>query len=1533
MSTNSRERISEFKPRPLIGLAAVVSLVAILSGSTAISATDPPLLGSLRPAPRAPLSAGIRSSNVRPFSRAAKLPLYFEPNLGQAPASIRFLARGSDSSLALFPDGAILALHSRGLNSDGHGSRHTSSPRGTASSTFLRMRLLDANRSVSLAGDQALPGRSNYFIGSDPHQWRTNIPQFGRVHYRRVYPGIDLVYYGNGRQIEHDFLVSPSASPRSIHLRFDDGIGSPAHGSALRITPSGDLSIPTVGGELRLLKPVAYQDVDGKRRSVSSSFVLQGHSSVGFKVASYDHGAPLVIDPVLAVISYSTFIGGSFTDGATGIAIDPATQSIYLTGTTNSDNFPGVGVGSLQQALPGISNAFVMNLDPTGTKILFATFLGGSLTDTATAIGLDGTGSVYITGSTTSSDFPVTNTAFQTKLAGIQNAFVTKLTPSGAALAYSTYLGGEATDEANAIVVDETNEEAYVAGGTTSTAFPLQTPYQNASGGAQDGFLTRLNKAGTGLLASTYFGGSGNDQVNGIALDKTRNVIIVGSTTSSNLPVTSNAPQVTPAGSGDAFVARFSNAATALGYCTYLGGTNADSATAVATDPASNIYVVGSTQSLNFPTSNGAVQTSSGEGFYGFYNNAFLVEIGKSGAFVYGTYLGGSMDNDANAVALDGTGNVYIVGETNSPDFPITNALTLNGNSLLFDNGGQNDTYNAFVAKISPVANVPPFYVSWFGGSVSDNATGIALNAAGTAWITGETSSPDFPISTGALQPTIGGSQNAFLMSVVQGPAPPTNLVATASPPPLGQTQVVLTWQDATNDATSFKIEREVGSGFFNQIDVVPATTLTYTDNDKGQLLIPNTNYTYRVRATNAIGDSPYSNDAGVTTLPTPPAAASGLTATVVSSNEIDLAWTDTTGDQTGFNIERTSGSSGVFAVIATVDAYTTVYQDMSAQPNMAYVYQIVTENSGGDGTPSAHVSATTPPVVPTGPSNLTGQPISGTEILLTWVNNSINNTGFKIQRLDVTGIFQTIGEVGASAPSFLDTGLTPGDTYTYQVFAINTGSTNSGTANESDSAPSNPATVTTFPEAPAAPTNLTAAAASTTEIDLAWTSNSTDETGFMILRESPGTSFTQVDVTAAGLTTYQDTGLTPNTTYTYEVQATNAGGNSGVSNMASATTPLTPPPIPSAPSGLVATIVTATQVNLTWTSNSNNETGFDIQRETSTTGTFTQIGTTGYGVTAYTDSTVTAGSTYSYQVCAANGGGKSAFSNTATISIGADSISGTVTTTVNSAITPLPGITMELLDSTGADVLQSTTTDTNGDYTFSNLVDGPYQVRLVGFLQMQTQSLPVTVAAATNAGAATQNFTTLPPFTVPQGVSMISVPYNYSASSITAATALGTTLIATYDPTLTPPAYRLYSSSNLPGTSGTQTLAGRGYWVSETTPQPFYKAGAPVSSPFQITVSPGWNMIGNPFTTALDTSLLQFEVNFAVGSNAANTPISLQTALTNGIVDSPIWGYSPATGYTESSTLAPFGGYWLYVDPTGSKNSPVIIIFTNPSS
>lgn len=693
------------------------------------------------------------------------LPLSFEPNRGQSSSDAKFLAEGR-GFVALFKakEADFLLAH----------------PTGT--SDLLRMTLLNASRNASVAAEGRLPGTVNYFIGSDPEKWHRGISTFARLRYAGAYAGIDLIYYGHQGRMEFDFQLSPGAKPKSIRMRFEGA-------RSVEVDRDGNLIVTGRRGTIRFEKPVVYQPAEGKERDlVAGFFEVHGKNTISFAVPEYDHTRPLIIDPIL---NYSTYVG-SLAE-ATAIAVDQNGEA-YVTGVaslefpTTPDSYQPVGVPSSTSPFdfPGDGKPFVAKFNSAGTALIYSTFLSGSGVDSAAAIALDANGDVYVVGNTSSTNFPITTGAVQaTNNASWSTGFVTELDNSGSSLVYSTYLGGSTYSSVFGIAVDGSGS-AYVTGETSDTNFPVTSgSYQTtapvkAAGASGSAFIAKLNPAGTALDYSTYLGGSQADGASAIAVDSVGEAYVGGNTSSNDFPVTPGSVQGSRAEYNQqaGFVTKLNASGSALVYSTYLSGDELDSLNAIALDPSGNAYVTGSTNSTNFPITAGAFQPNVGISVFGYpQTNAFVTELNSAGtALIYSTYLGGGVSlgpdadegDEATSIALDEQGMVYLAGMACTGSFPTT-AGAFEPQNL---DGETDQECTAFLTKLNPAPDSPLLYSTFLGGTgdqdpytfYGEEAHGLALDPSDNVYLAGFTHSIDFPVTPGVLQtPFTNSTEEAFV--------------------------------------------------------------------------------------------------------------------------------------------------------------------------------------------------------------------------------------------------------------------------------------------------------------------------------------------------------------------------------------------------------------------------------------------------------------------------------------------------------------------------------------------------------------------------------------------------------------------------------------------------------------------------------------------------------------------------------------------------------------------------------------------------
>ena len=719
-----------------------------------------------------------------------QLPLIFEANRGQSDPAVKFTARGRGYELFLTGDDAVLALQPS-----------SAKPGRSNPASLLSIALAQANPRAGVSGADELPGKSNYLIGNDPSQWHRGIPQYARVRYHDVYPGIDLVYYGNRGRLEADFEVAPGSDPRRVTMRFRGA-------DQVTIDHTGNLVIALQGEPVVLQAPRVYQRFGSEERPVAGRFELRGSNEAGFALGDYDRNRMLIIDPVL---NYSTFLGGSKDEacsvilgtgvpvaGCPAIAVDTAFNT-YIAGSTTSVDFPTGGT-PFQASNKGQADVFVAKFNNTATILEFATYLGGNGIDSAAGVAVDPGFDVVVAGNTLSTNFPTKNGFQSAPLSAHNHAFVAQLDPNGQNLLYSTYLSGNGTDTLTGLALDPSGN-AYVIGTTTSTE--SQTGFPSTLGAIQVSsrapsqfFVTKvdLTLSGTDSVAySTYFGGSspssGETKGGGITVDINSNVYITGGTNFTDIPVL-NASQGTLAGGLDAFVAKLNPAATVgtqLLYSTYVGGaTGDDIGYGIAADSTS-AYVVGSTSSTDFPAAGtGSFQSTNGGGVDAFLAKlANPVTTGTTPGLVtlsYSTYLGGADTDVALGVGVDSNQGARIVGWTDSANFPVLN------NPVQSGFGGLTDAFVARIDTTATTSTAPGHYTTFLGGAGKDYGTGIAVDSQGAVYVAGETASANFLIEaqpdTNSFQPTLNGTTDAFVSKL--GPVVSLTMSVIPSPTVVG---------------------------------------------------------------------------------------------------------------------------------------------------------------------------------------------------------------------------------------------------------------------------------------------------------------------------------------------------------------------------------------------------------------------------------------------------------------------------------------------------------------------------------------------------------------------------------------------------------------------------------------------------------------------------------------------------------------------------------------------------------------------------
>lgn len=750
----------------------------------------------------------------------------FQLNCGQSDPEVKFLTQTNGYTLFMTPSVTVMvlkpppALRVEGLKRCAAANSLQPLTDNQAQAAVAEFKLSGANANPEVHGLEELPGKVNYFIGNDPDKWLIDIPTYAKVKYLNVYPGIDITYSAGQQQIEWDFIVHPGANPELIAL---DIVGI----RELQLDDQGNLLLTTGNEQIRLTKPVVYQEATLQRNPVSAGYTLNGRQ-VGFRIDGYDPAKPLVIDPV---IEYSTYLGGKDIDLGYGLASDPA-GNVYITGLTWSSwagNPPGFPVQDPYQAdNAGVYNVFITKMSAAGT-LVYSTYLGGTDSDQGLSIAVDAGGNAYVTGSTFSTDFPTAN-PLQGSNNGNWDAFVTKLNANGNALIYSTYLGGTQDDFGYSIAVDP-DGNAYVTGNTASfnafpPGFPVKNPLQSDNNGDIDAFVTKISADGSSFIYSTYLGGAKEDKGSGVAADANGYAYVTGHTSSNTASLpgfpTKNPIQADNNGSFDAFITKIEPDGSGLIYSTYLGGSGYDEGNGIALDSAGNAYVIGYTASSNtsppgFPTKN-PLQPDNNGGI-----DVFVTKINADGnSLVYSTYLGGANEDKGYGIAVDANGYAYITGHTASntgtpPGFPTKNPLQS-------DNNG---SFDAFVTKIKRDGS-GLVYSTYLGGQDYDEGRGITadpdgyITATGLTFSAGTASPPGFPV-VDPLQANNNGAYDVFALRL----APVANLAITKSgspdPLPLGQnlTYQITVTNNGPDTATSVILTDTLPPG----VDFISAST------------------------------------------------------------------------------------------------------------------------------------------------------------------------------------------------------------------------------------------------------------------------------------------------------------------------------------------------------------------------------------------------------------------------------------------------------------------------------------------------------------------------------------------------------------------------------------------------------------------------------------------------------------------------------------------------------------------------------------
>ncbi len=824
----------------------------------------------------------VHTSQPRLAQNYGRLPLSFELNQGQTDSQVKFLSRGGGYTMFLTQSEAVLSLKKpsgarRQLSASrrlpfasrllwparNHGPRttdalfppliqnlksHIPSPPAPSPESLapdvVRLKLVGGNPKAKVVGLDPLPGKSNYLIGNDPKKWRRNVPTFAKVSYHDVYPGVDLVFYGNQQQLEYDFIIAPGTDPKVITLSMlahsldwpHELSQQPGTSASVNVDSAGDLLVQTASGEVRFRKPNVYQEIAATEKGgpatptlVDGHYVLKGGGKVGFQVGTYDPARPLVIDPTLA---FSTYLGGSGDETASNrIGVDRLGY-IYVAGATDSVDFPRTS-GAFQPGFAGGSpctewgtpdygfcgDGFIVKLNPTGTALAYSTYIGGTGDDGIITLAIDSSGNTYVGGYTNSTNFPMTAGAFQNSFQGgnpnigwdtFGDAFVSELNSSGSGLVYSTYLGGSENEYVEGIAVDALGK-IYAAGRTDSLDFPTTSgSYQTVwngvpgdwNGDFEAGFIAKIDPSLSGsasLIYSTYLDGI-YFLYGGLGLDADGNAYVSGVTNGwMPFPTTPGALQTKPGSptGSNGFVAKLNATGSALVYSTFLGGSSGnDGNSGMTVDSSGNAYVGGWTNSTDFPVTPGAFQTTLGAKSDPSYTSGFVVKLNAAGSRIYGTYIGGSGNDGDNLGAVDSAGNVFLVGSTTSTDFPVLNPVqsTLAG------------SYDAVVVELNPAGSAL-VYSTYLGGTNNDGPYTAAVDSSDNAYILVGTQSSDFPTTPGVLQTQLRGNSDLVVAKI----SPASNTSAGANVAAQLTSKAAVRFSGVTEPGTTAVTQTSVG--------------------------------------------------------------------------------------------------------------------------------------------------------------------------------------------------------------------------------------------------------------------------------------------------------------------------------------------------------------------------------------------------------------------------------------------------------------------------------------------------------------------------------------------------------------------------------------------------------------------------------------------------------------------------------------------------------------------------------------------------
>ena len=668
----------------------------------------------------------MQNMNTNPSNEyRAKLPGSFVKNSGQEDSRAHFTSNHKGRRL-FFSSDRITSVELEPMEEP------VPEPDDPRKGVAVELSFVNSNPNLTPEGILPQPGYHHFYRGNDSLKWKNGVPHYKELQYPAVWEGVDLEIAGSQDGMKMNWVLDKPDRASSIRLHW-------AGADRLELDTTGNLLVHHALGTLTDLSPIAYQEIDGERKPVDCVYRLYGSFDLGFELTgSYLEDIPLILDPIL---TYASYLGGSLTELGRGIAVD--TQGCaYVTGTTTSVDFP-VTPGAFQTTYGGNTDAFVTKFTSNGSSLIYSTYVGGSGFESDNFISLDTEGCAYITGRTTSADFPFTPGAFQTTSGSI---YVTKLAPDGGSLIYSTFLGSTGAGAGNGIAVDSQGH-AYVAGYTGDNNFPV-TPgtFQTTYFGVQSGFITKLSSDGGSLIYSTYLEGSGQDVINDIVVDAQDYAYVTGITSSTDFPVTPGAYQTT-ATVNSAFITKLALDGSGLIYSTYLSGSSVSNGQSISVDSYGNASVTGFVFGPSFPVTPGAFQTI----YPGGSGSTFISKLSPGGdSLIASTFLGGNGSEINRGGAIDAQGRMFSTGSTSSPNFPLTPDV------IPSQRDGSSDI---FISILSP--DLTKLLVSYCLGSGVGYS--IATEPEGGVYATGQTLSTEFPATPGAFQTSLNGTSDAFV--------------------------------------------------------------------------------------------------------------------------------------------------------------------------------------------------------------------------------------------------------------------------------------------------------------------------------------------------------------------------------------------------------------------------------------------------------------------------------------------------------------------------------------------------------------------------------------------------------------------------------------------------------------------------------------------------------------------------------------------------------------------------------------------------